>query len=72
MHDRIEAAAARADATKSEWVLAALEFQLEIEEGLRPAPEIPHMPEAVKQALPQYNPEQAQVTLPAGRIPGVR
>ena len=69
MHDRLDEAAKRADATKSEWVTQALEFMLEVDEGTR---EPPHVPLAIQNALPQYDPDEARVFLPAGRVPGVR
>lgn len=75
MHDRIDEAAKRANASKSEWATMALEMFLEIDEGTREPPEIPHVPVAVQNATPHYETDdnnQARVHLPAGRIPGVR
>jgi hypothetical protein len=69
MHDRIDEAARRANASRSEWATQALEFMLEVDEGTR---EPPHVPQVIRNALPYFDVDQARVELPAGRIPGVR
>ena len=69
MHDRIDEAARRANASRSEWATQALEFMLEVDEVTR---EPPHVPQAIQNVLPRYDPDEARVYMPAGRIPGVR
>jgi hypothetical protein len=59
VHDRIEAAAYRAFCTKSEWVLAALDEQLELDEraaGLSTV--VPEIRE--EQAQPVFDPDRQQ------------
>lgn len=61
IHERTEAAAARAGVTKSAWILAAIETQLDQDEAFI------HVPEAVVEALPRR--VGSRVSMPVGRIP---
>ena len=63
IHQRLEAAAARAGVTKSAWILAALLTQLDEDEA------VVHVPEAVAEALPRRI--GSRIAMPSGRIPSV-